>query len=149
MVTFVGTQEDFAESIKNLIELEYDTIEAYEEAISRLEVESNKLKLREFCQDHEQHVLALSELLLNHKEQVPVKSGIIKNWISKGKVIIADLIGDSSILLAMASNETDTNKAYERMNARHDRWDDSKEILKIALADEKMHKEWLDKYPHN
>lgn len=145
MTTFAGTQETFIESIKNLIELEYDTKEAYEEAIKRLENHNNKVKLREFCQDHEQHIRALSKLLQNHNEVAPIESKGIKNWISKGKVIIADIIGDRSILMAMASNESDTNKAYERMNARHDRWEDSKEFLKAALADEKKHKEWLEK----
>lgn len=145
MTTFTGTQETFVEAVKNLVELEYDTKEAYEEAIKRLEYNSNKTKLREFCEDHEKHIIALSKLLQNHNEQAPVQSKGIKSWISKGKVIIADIVGDRSILLAMASNEKDTNKAYERMNARHDRWDDSKNILKIALADEKRHKEWLEK----
>lgn len=49
-----------------------------------------------------------------------------------------------SVKAASSSKEIDTNKAYERIKARHDKWDDSKEILKIALADERMHKEWLD-----
>jgi hypothetical protein len=38
MVTLVGTQDSFAGVIKELIELDYDAVEAYEAAIGGLSV---------------------------------------------------------------------------------------------------------------
>jgi len=37
MVTFVGTQENFVDVLKELVELEYAVLDAYETAIDRLE----------------------------------------------------------------------------------------------------------------
>lgn len=37
MVTLVGMQDDFGTTLKDLVELEYDAVEAYEAAINRLD----------------------------------------------------------------------------------------------------------------
>lgn len=42
MATLVGTQKNFADALKALIELDYDAIEAYKAAIDRLENENYK-----------------------------------------------------------------------------------------------------------
>ena len=39
--------------------------------------------------------------------------GSAKSYLTQGKVILANLIGDLTILRAMRSNEIDTNTAYE------------------------------------
>ena len=100
-----GTQNDFLDVIKDLVEFEYNIREGYEEAAKKIGNENYIIKIEEFCQDHEHHIMDLSKLLKSNNE---------------------------------------SNLAYERINARHDRWDDSKEILKQALKDEKKHKKWLD-----
>lgn len=144
MTTFTGNQIDFLDALKDLVELEYDTKEAYEEAIKKISNENYKVKLSEFYKDHERHIIELSKILQNHNEQAPTKPSAVKSFITKGKVVVAEIIGDKTILYAMASNEIDTNLAYERINARHDVWDDAKEIVRLALKDEKKHKKWLD-----
>jgi len=143
MTTFVGTQTNFSDAVKELLELEYDAKEAYEAAINRVESLDYKQKLEEFKADHEQHIRNLTELLRNHNEEAPTgPSG--KQWLAKGKVVLANLIGDDTILAAMVSNESDTNTAYERMNDRTDKWADAIEIIQRGLADEKRHKAWLE-----
>ena len=139
-----GTQNDFLDVIKDLVEFEYNIREGYEEAAKKIGNENYRIKIEEFCQDHEHHIMELSKLLQSHNESQPTKPGMIQSLIIKSKVILAEAIGDQAILSAINSNENDTNLAYERINARHDRWDDSKEILKQALKDEKKHKKWLD-----
>ena len=37
MVTMVGMQKDFGDAMKELLELEYDALAAYDESIERLE----------------------------------------------------------------------------------------------------------------
>ncbi len=144
MTTLTGKQNDFLEAIQDLVELEYDIREVYKEAIAKLIKSDYKIKLNEFCQDHEHYIMELSKLLQNHNEQAPIKPSVIKPLISKGKVALAEIMGDQMILAAMANNEIDTNKAYERINSRHDRWEDATEMLKRMLDDEKKHKKWLD-----
>jgi hypothetical protein len=44
----------------------------------------------------------------------PPKEGDMKSILTKGKVVMAGLIGDKAIFEAMRMNEADTNTAYER-----------------------------------
>lgn len=62
MATMVGMQNDFSSALKNLVELEYDTVEDYETAINRLSNDNYKKKLGEFLQDHYNHILGLLRL---------------------------------------------------------------------------------------
>lgn len=144
MTTTVGKQDKFVDAIKNLIELEYDTKALYEQAINKIVNDNYKIKLNEFDQDHAHHIEKISELLTNRKEQIPIKGGFVRSLINTIKVEFANLIGDQAKLSSILNNEIDINKAYERMNARHDRWDEAKELLKLALQDEKKHKAWLE-----
>lgn len=144
MVTLVGTQTNFADSIRELLELDFAAVEAYETAISKLETEDYKKHLKGFKSDHERHIMELSNLLTKHGEEVPQDLSSTKQWLTKGKVILANLIGDNTILRAMLSNEGDTNTAYERMNDRNDIWPEALEILKRGLDDERRHKNWLE-----
>lgn len=143
MVTRVGLQENFSDSLIELIELDYDAIEAYESAINRLDNHFYKSKLEDFKQDHDRHVQELSNLLQKHGYEPPSgPSG--KQWLTKGKVVLANLVGDKMILKAMKSNELDTNIAYETMNDRDDMWSDAKGLIARALKDEHRHKAWLE-----
>lgn len=53
-------------------------------------------------------------------------------------------MGDNAILLAMRSNEGDTNDAYERTCRRNDVWPDAEAILNRGWMDEKRHKTWIE-----
>ncbi|MBS0185461.1 MAG: hypothetical protein JSS34_03825 [Proteobacteria bacterium] len=87
-------------------------------------------------------------VLEEHEEDVP-DSPSIKQWLTKGKVVLAELIGDKAILGAMHSNEEDTNTAYERVLNHEDIWNDAVEIIGRGYADERRHKIWLEVYPED
>jgi hypothetical protein len=142
MTTLVGKQADFADALNELLELDYDAVEAYQAAIHRLNNADYKSKLSEFMGDHAKHVNEITALLKKHNKRYATKpSG--KQWLTKGKVILADLISEDSVLSAMLTNENDTNVAYTRMNERTDKWPDAIDIIKNGLQDEKRHKLWL------
>lgn len=143
MATLVGTQASFTDALKELIELDYDASEAYAAAINRLTKEEYKNTLTSFMEDHKRHIQELSSLLAQHNEEYPKGPSTLKQWLTKGKVVIADLAGDDAIISAMVSNEEDTNTAYETLNARDDKWQDAEDILQRGLADERRHKKWL------
>jgi rubrerythrin len=143
MVTFTGTQSDFFDALKDLVELELDAIGAYQAAIDRLDSEEYKKQLEKFKSQHLKHVEELSKYLNNNNKDVP-KEPSTKQWLTKGKTILASLIGDKTILKAMHSNEEDTNTAYERMNNRNDVPSDIKDQLSNFFSDEKNHKLWLE-----
>lgn len=143
MVTKVGMQVHFGDAVRDLLSLEYDVIEAYKSAISRLDNEQYKHQMVEFLKDHELHAKELSNLLSSHNINVP-SGPDMKKWLAKGKVFLSDLVGDNSILSAMSSNEDDTNTAYERIADRDDIWDDARDLIKGNLSDARRHKAWLD-----
>jgi rubrerythrin len=144
MVTFVGNQEFFLDALKELVELEYAAVEAYQAAIDRLKSPTYREKLKNFQRDHERHIKEVSDLL-EKNNQIPPEGVVIgKQLLTKGKVILANMVGDDTILRAIKSNEIDTNAAYERMNDREDIWPDARDIIKRGLRDERIHKEWLE-----
>jgi uncharacterized protein (TIGR02284 family) len=145
MVTRVGQQANFIDAIKQLVELDYDAIEAYQTAIEKLENRNYKDKMSEFKQDHERHISELSEFIRRCGNHPPTSADYTKGLLVKGKVVLASMIGDSNILNAMLSNEEDTNTAYERMVGRaHESSDpDIRNILQKGLEDERKHRDWL------
>lgn len=143
MVTMVGTQSKLNDAIQDLIELEYDALEAYEAAIEKLDSKEYREKLKEFCGDHQRHINELSKLAKTHGVSPP-EGPSAKQWLTKGKVYLSNLFGDTAILNAMLSNEKDTNTAYKTFTERGDLWDNLKVIIRDAYEDEKKHKKWLE-----
>lgn len=143
MVTMVGMQKDFGDAMKELLELEYDALAAYDESIARLENADFKHKMSDFRDDHKHHIQKISQLLKSHG--VDFEPGPdAKKFLTQGKVVIADLLGDTAILKAMLTNEIETNMAYERMHSHEHIWDDAIDFIKEGFADEKKHKAWLE-----
>lgn len=142
MTTFTGMQTDFIAAVKDLVYLEHDAISAYEKAIEKIESEAYKIQLSSFRTDHHRHIQELTYFLTNAGEEVPQETDF-KEWLTKGKVILATLIGDHAILQAMKSNEVDMNTAYERMVARKDKPEGIEAILESGLKDEIRHHAWF------
>lgn len=142
MTTFVGTQAHFEKALESLIELDYDAVEAYDAAIDRLENDKYRKKMIEFKDDHLRHIEELNYVLSAHSYNT-IDGPCAKQWLTKGKVVLANLLGDNSILAAMLSNEDDTKTAYEKINNHSGKWEDATEPLKRGLADEKRHWTWL------
>jgi bacterioferritin (cytochrome b1) len=143
MTTLVGTQKEFFKALYELCELDYDAAEAYKVAINRLENEHYKKKMSEFLEDHERHVQEIEGLLKNHQHTAP-NGPSMKQYLTEGKVLLADSFGDKAILVAMLTNEMDTNTAYQKLNQYADKWEDAIDILREGLKDERKHKLWLE-----
>jgi hypothetical protein len=139
----VGIQTDIIDAIQDLIELDYDAAEAYDAAINRLDNQAYKTQLSQFKADHERHIREFSNYLRAQNEEVPDgPSG--KQWLAKGKVVLANMVGDNAILMAMRSNEIDTNTAYERIAKRNDLTAELVILIQRGLEDEKRHKAWIE-----
>jgi uncharacterized protein (TIGR02284 family) len=143
MVTTVGNEDTLAKRLNNLIELDYDAIGAYESAIERIDDTQSKDHLAEFLADHHKHTENLGEHLRAMGETVPTK-GDAKGMLTKGKVVMADLLGDKAILQAMKSNEDDTNTAYEQAMAHDDMSAELKQTVQSNLEDERRHRQWIE-----
>ncbi|WP_375260110.1 DUF2383 domain-containing protein [Citreimonas sp.] len=144
MVTTVGTSSDFPKLIENFIILEHDAIAAYDAVIERLDKPELKSKIAEFKGDHERHMSELKAMAGRAGADIPGE-GDMKQMLTTGKVAFADMVGDDgSILMAMASNETDTVSAYENGKDNDCVPADERAVFTRAYEDELRHKEWME-----
>jgi hypothetical protein len=69
------------------VELEYDAIDACKAAVERLESIAFRDRLKEFLNDHDQHVEGLKALATSQNILLPNGPGM-KRILKKGKVIL-------------------------------------------------------------
>jgi Domain of unknown function (DUF2383) len=148
MVTMVGISNDYKTVIRELLELEYDATDAYKAAIERLESVAYRDKLKEFLNDHDQHVEGLRALAASQDILLP-DGPDMKRILTKGKVILASPAGDGAILLPMKTNEDDTVTAYERASTHKDMPRQASPLMRKALADEQRHRAWMEQNAHS
>lgn len=134
--------DSIIKKLTDVVELDYDAVAAYKEAIDRLDDGAAKAKLREFQRDHERHISDLSEVI-RKEGGTPPDSGDFKKVLTKGKVQLADLAGDDAILKAMKTNEDQTNDKYESM-VKEDFPNHIRTLLKRGLEDERRHRAWIE-----
>jgi hypothetical protein len=75
--------------------------------------------------------------------RTPPKEGDMKALLTKGKVVIAGLMGHESILQMMRTNEADTNTAYERAVNLKGLQANTRDVLQRGIEDERRHCEWI------
>jgi uncharacterized protein (TIGR02284 family) len=142
MVTTIGLNPDFQVVLKSLIALDYDAVEAYQAAIDRLENSEYKQKLSEFRDDHLRHTRELSDIARQLGIDPP-HGPDMKVAVARGKVVLMNLFGDRAILMAMKTNEEDTNTAYDRASNHHDLPPIAVNVIQRAYADERRHRAWI------
>lgn len=138
-------QFSFTEALQQLVILENIISEEYEIAIDNISNLIYKSRLEEFKRDHENNSYQLSEYLTMHGKSVPEKYHPKVEWISKGKQFLANLMGDTLLLMALRNSEQKITSLYKDIATRVDRWTDADEILQKHVEHEIYHKEWLDK----
>lgn len=143
MATMIGSEAHVVDMLIHLVELDFDAIAAYRAAIERLDSPRPKRAMQEFLLDHERHIRELSPLIRELGGTPPLE-GDLKSVLTKGKVVIGQLMGDAGILGAMRSNEDDTNDAYERAASRIDAREPVRLVLARGLADERRHRGWIE-----
>ncbi|WP_299564946.1 ferritin-like domain-containing protein [uncultured Sulfitobacter sp.] len=143
MPTTVGTEKAAGDLIKNLLILEHDAIAAYDSTIERLESAEYRQQIETFRHDHEAHVQELGRIADSLGIDKPME-GDMKQWLTTGKVALADLAGDNAILKAMKTNEDDTVAAYQQAldNSLTDA--ELRPVIEKGLADERRHRAWME-----
>lgn len=143
MVPMVGNENGIKDLVTNLIYLEHDAIAAYDSCIERLDDKALSARIAEFKQDHLRHLDALRRIAAETGAEAPVE-GDMKQMLTTGKIVLADLMGDAAILRAMKTNEDDTVTAYERASRHPDAIPESKAFFMEAHQDELRHREWME-----
>ena len=141
--TMAGAQGEPMKVLAELIKLDYDAIEAYEAAIERLESVECKHMLSSFRDDHIRHTQSLGALMrvVGHR---PPTGPDAKRVLTKGKVVLANVLGDKAILQAMKSNEEQANTAYENATRRDGVTAQMMMVIRENLEDERRHRAWIE-----
>ena len=143
MATMVGNESSIQDLVTNLIYLEHDAIAAYDACVERLDDKTLSAKVAEFRGDHDRHLQVLTEMARQIGIDAP-KQGDMKQMLTTGKIVLADLMGDGAVLKAMKTNEDDTVTAYERATRHPDAIPQSKAFFMEAHQDELRHWEWME-----
>lgn len=129
--------------LNELIELEYDAIAAYEQALSRLDGERHKPMLGLFMRTHQRRVRELGQRVRS-LGGVPRGGWEVRRIVTRGRIEIGALAGDEAIFRAMSRNEDDAVTAYERAAKRLSGiGGDIRLLVERYLADERRHRSWI------
>jgi rubrerythrin len=142
MVAMIGHDDALADLLEDLIRLEYDTLAAYEDAITRLREADLRSALGIFNEHHLCHLREFGALLAA-LGRTPPQHGDARRFLARGKVALGGLIGDTAVLHAMRSNEEQTSAAYERALRFDSLPPQTRALLEQALGHERQHCEWL------
>ncbi|WP_394826156.1 DUF2383 domain-containing protein [Pendulispora albinea] len=143
-MVMLSSEGEIVASLNRLIVTDYDAIEAYQAAISRISRGEDQATLRSFADDHRRHIAKLAELV-RQSEGSPVDHADLRRLVTKGKVVIGGFMGDDAVLGAMYSNESETNEAYARASASRLFSRPVRLVLARFLDDEVRHREWLER----
>jgi hypothetical protein len=111
--------------------------------IEKLEDPMSKAKIAEFKSDHDSHVAELTRMAGALGVEAP-QEGDMKEYLTTGKVALASMIGDKTILKAMSTNEIETKMAYDQASKNSAATPEARTFFQKALADETRHKAWMD-----
>jgi len=148
MAEMTKTSEDTIKHLNALIELDFDAIEAYEAAIERLKDPMEKAQLRKFLDDHTRHVVDLSPLVVELGGK-PATKADFKKVLTKGKVVVAGLVGERAVLEAMKSNEETTTKTYRKASSEPGIPARVRAVVERNFADEQRHLAWIEERLRN
>ena len=144
MATTLVSAPDVIDMLNDLIQLDYDVIQAYEAAIPRMDNSEHQGQLAAFRDDHDRHVRELDSVVRELGGK-PVNGSTMSLVVTEEKIAFADMIGDKTVLQALKTEVNGTNKAYERAAGRRDLPQSAIPVIQTALGDERRHRDWLEK----
>lgn len=139
----ISGEKTVIDLLNELIELDYDTIEAYKAAVGRVAETRDRGRISAFLDDHQRHVDEL-RMLVRQLGGEPPSCGDLKQILTKGKVVIGALFGDRLVLEAMKTNECEVSELHQLASTRSDLPDQVRSVLRKHLADERRHHSWIE-----
>ena len=135
-------QSRMIERINDIIAIDIDAVESYQQAIERVDVEFLRMRLREFQQDHERHIRELSQIV-QRMGGSPRTRPDIKGFLAKGFTAVTSMMGNEAALRAMQGNEVLSNRSYK--TALGEDWsDDVRAIIERNYQDEQRHLAFIE-----
>ena len=129
--------------LRSLVQLDIDAAHAYRQAIPEIDSDEIQNQLGKFLDDHERHVVELSDAIRGLGAEAPEYSRSFKGFLISGFTAIRSAMGIESALKAMRTNERLTGKAYAE-SAKLDFPPNIKERVMRNFEDEKRHLAYME-----
>jgi uncharacterized protein (TIGR02284 family) len=132
------------EVLNDLIQLDIDAVNAYEQAIKRIDVPQVGADLEQFKADHERHIDDLSEAVRELGGEPPDRSPDLKGFLLEGFTALRSVTGTEGALKAMRTNEKATNARYDDA-LREELPADIEALVRQNREDERRHLEYIER----
>ncbi|MBJ6724051.1 DUF2383 domain-containing protein [Geomesophilobacter sediminis] len=135
-------RQEIIDRLNDLIQLDADAVVAYDHAIRNVKYDDIRTKLTEFQEDHRQHIQTLT-VQVQRLDGRPVKTTPdLKGYLQEGLTALRSITGTEGALLAMQTNEKQTNKKYAEAHEL-DFPQEIKSIITVNLSDEQRHLSYI------
>lgn len=139
----MAVSEKLLDRLNDLLMLDHDAVNAYEQAIKRFHSTLCRDKLREFQGDHRRHIVDLKACIENYGGTAKDRADI-KGFFIKGMTAIQSMAGDEMALKAMHTNERITNRQYEDALKDLSMPNDVRDLVQRNRSDEARHLAWIE-----
>lgn len=128
--------------LNDLIQLDVDAVEAYDHVIKHIEYHDIAKKLRDFQDDHRNHIKDLSAMV-QQLDGKPVKpSPDLKGYLIEGFTALMSVTGSLAAMEAMKMNEVITNRKYSEAVAL-DLPEEVMKLIKTNWSQEQRHLRYI------
>lgn len=131
--------EKIIKRLSDLMQLDIDAVEAYEQALKNIETTMIHSQIASFQNDHKQHINDLSRLITKLGGEPPERTKDFKGFFIKGMTALRSAMGEQSALKAMYANEELTNKTYSKALEEGELSVEARLLVEKNYADEQRH----------
>lgn len=130
------------DTLKDLAQLDIDAVEAYKQALDKIEDKEIHQQISSFKKDHEKHITALNQKITELGGEKVEKSQDLKGYLIEGFTALRSITGTEGALKAMRGNEKMTNEKY-REAFEMDFDENVRELIRKHYSDEVRHLEYI------
>ena len=136
-------KKETIETVSGLIQLDIDTVFAYDQALNEIKDDIIRARLTEFRDTHQNHVERLSEEIRSLGGSPPKITKGFKGYVIEAFTALRGFTGEKGALKALRSAEEITNRQYGEAVSK-DVPDSVKELLRKHVTDERIHLDYID-----
>lgn len=139
----VMERDDALGKLGDLLKLDVDAANAYDEAIEKIDEQDVRTQLGKFRDDHRRHVSDLTGLIRDMGGEAPTPSRDFKGALIEGMTSLRSAMGTDSALKAMRTNEQLTNRTYEDALG----WEvpmEAHDVIRRGFDDERRHLAYIE-----
>lgn len=137
------TNHEIGRHLRGLVQLDYDAIRAYRQAVEQIDVPDVRDQLTIFENDHARHVQNLSQIIRRLGENPPEMKPDIKGFLIEGFTAVRSLTGTEGALKAMHANEKLVGKRYKEAT-QVNLPADIKAQVELNYRDEQRHTRFIE-----